>query len=307
MRTLSLILLLPLLLLAACDSLPESGAVGEVVVEAFLVAGEPLPDVTLRRSVPIGGERNTGIRDAQVRIELLREDGSVEAHCAYGYNIEGRYNCRQGSSNAMISVLPLRRYRLVAEVPGTGTVRSETLVPGDFRLLRASADTLRYQGPEQFTFTITRPAYPGRNAIFVFTTETLLRPLTLGDATPFVRGFFDRDGDGQIDHDHSGNFTLEDLRIGSSPLLNEANYERNGDGTLTIRLPWIAVAFYGPNRLSVNAVDDNLNDFLRSANVQQGGGTSSPGEILNILDHVENGTGVFGSYARVSRDVFVAR
>ncbi|HYE57643.1 MAG TPA: DUF4249 domain-containing protein, partial [Rhodothermales bacterium] len=141
--------------------------------------------------------------------------------------------------------------------------------------------------------------------IYLFTTESLLTPPTLAEAVPFVRAFLDSDGDGRMDEDRD--FTLDDLRLSSSPLLNEANYERNPDGTLTIRLPWIAVVFYGPNRLTVSAVDDNLNDFLRSANVQQGGGTSSPGEILNILDHVENGTGVFGSYARVSRDVFVAR
>ncbi len=204
----------------------------------------------------------------------------------------------------MVRVLPLRRYRLVAEVPGTGTVRAETLTPGDFTLLNASADTLVYQGPERLTYRVTRSAYPGRNAIFLFTTESLLTPPTIRDAVPFVRSFLDRDNDGQIDPGNR-DFTIDDLRIGSSPLLNEANYDVNADGSLFIRLPWIAIAFLGPNRIAVNAVDTNLNDFLRSADVQQGGGTSSPGEILNILDHVENGTGVFGSYARVSADVFI--
>lgn len=304
MRALPFLLLLTLAL-PACDSLPDSGTAGEVVVEAYLVAGQPLPMITLRRSVPFGGESNTGIRDAQVRVELLREDGSVEAVQRYNtYVDQGTYGYTWNGSTSPMSVLPLRRYRLVAEVPGTGTVRAETLVPGAFDLLHASADTLVYQGDDQLTFTVSRSAYPGRNSIFVFSTESLRNPLTLRDAVPFIRGFLDRNNDGVIDEEID-DFTLEDLRLGSSPLLNEANYEVGPGGTLTIRLPWIAVAFLGPNRISVNAVDDNLNDFLRSADVQQGGGTSSPGEILNILDHVDNGTGVFGSYARVSRDVFI--
>ncbi|MCH8961449.1 MAG: hypothetical protein IH820_09040 [Bacteroidetes bacterium] len=32
----------------------------------------------------------------------------------------------------------------------------------------------------------------------------------------------------------------------------------NPDGTLTIRYPWLAVIFYGPNRIFANAIDDNL-------------------------------------------------
>ena len=303
MRSLPFFLVLLAALLPACDALPDSGTAGEVVVEAFFVAGEPLADLSLRRSVALGSRPNAGINDAQARVELLRADGSVEATCPYTpQTVAGRYQGTCGA--AMRIVLPLRRYRLVAEVPGTGMVRAETLVPGVFQIVTSSADTVVYQGPERLTYTVSRSAYPGRNAIFLFTTESLLNPPTIRDAVPFVRSFLDRDNDGQIDDD-DGDFTLDDLRIGGSPLLNEANYERNADGTLSIRLPWIAVAFLGPNRIAINAVDDNINDFLRSADVQQGGSTSSPGEILNILDHVDNGTGVFGSYARVSRDVFI--
>ena len=54
-----------------------------------------------------------------------------------------------------------------------------------------------------------------------------------------------------------------------------------------------------------SAVDDNLFDFIRSQSVQQGGSTLAPGEIPNVLDHIEGGTGIFGSLARVSHETFV--
>ena len=88
---------------------------------------------------------------------------------------------------------------------------------------------------------------------------------------------------------------------------NEDNYDVNPDGTLTIRYPWLGITFYGPNRLIANALDDNLYDFIRSQSVQQGGSTFAPGEIPNPLARVNGAHGVFGSYARVSFDLFVIR
>ena len=116
--------------------------------------------------------------------------------------------------------------------------------------------------------------------------------------TPFALAFFDQ---------QDGETTLEDLRVGGSPILNEDNYDPNPDGTLTIRLPWLAITFFGPNRLIANALDDNLYDFIRSQSVQQGGSTFSPGEIPNPLETVTGAHGVFGSYASLSFDLFVKR
>ena len=56
----------------------------------------------------------------------------------------------------------------------------------------------------------------------------------------------------------------------SSGLLNEANFSVDTDGSVTIRYPWIAVAFYGDNKLVASTVDDNIYDFIRSASVQLG-------------------------------------
>ena len=92
----------------------------------------------------------------------------------------------------------------------------------------------------------------------------------------------------------------------SSPLLNEGNYEQNPDGTLRLRVPWFAIAYYGPNRFSASALDDALYDFIRSRDAQFNPTTLSPGEIQRVLSNVENGTGVFGSLARVETEAFIA-
>lgn len=307
---LSAALALPLVL-SACDGLPDNGVVGEVVVESYLRVGDPLAPVALRRSVAFGS-RTPVITDADVAVELLRDDGSVEARYRYRLAVpdSGRYAADAIPGGAAVPrVLPLRRYRLVATVPGQATpVTSTTRTPGDFALVSLNADTLAYSaipGAPQFSVRVTQPIYPGRQAILLFSTQTLLAAPTVSDATPFFRAALDGDGDGKVDD--PDDFDIPDLIRGSSPLLNEANYRRDADGTLTIALPWIAVVFYGPNEISASSVDDNLNDFLRSLAVQQGGSTSSPGEILNILDRVEGGTGVFGSFSRVATRVFVAR
>lgn len=293
--------------LGACDSLPDSGTVGETVVEGYLVVDAPLGEVTLRRSA-VPGQRSPFIADATVAVELLAESGdAVEAR--YVYRLVQPDSGRYAPVDIAARVRPLRRYRLVATPAGSAApVTATTLTPSTFEVVEVGADSLRYDptpGSPQFEVRITRPSYPGRNALFVFTTETQLPTLSVADATPFFRAALDGDDDGDVDE--PDDFDLADLRRGSSPLLNEANYTRNDDGTITISLPWIAVVFYGPNRISASSVDDNLADFLRSAAVQQGGGTSAPGEILNVLDRVDGGTGVFGSYSRVSTALVVTR
>jgi len=96
-----------------------------------------------------------------------------------------------------------------------------------------------------------------------------------------------------------------DFRVNPSPIINEANYDDNDDGTITIDLPWIAVAFYGENEAAVSVLDAALYDYIRTESAQQGG--LSPGEIPNVIDNVDGGTGIVGSYARVTSQVRIRR
>jgi hypothetical protein len=275
-------------LTAGCDTTNTFEHEPQVVVEAYLVADERLPALRLSRSADVretyNFERNA-IHDATVRILRLADDGSVDVVHDYAalVNEPGLYR-----SVDVVDVLPARTYRLEAIVPGEDEpVTATTTVPGAFELVQANAETIVYQGSQQLELRVTRSVYPGRQSVFLFSTESL-NP-TADQLTPFYRDVAGEDED-----------DVAALRITNSPIINEGNYDINQDGTLTIRLPWIAVAFFGENRLTASALDDNLYDFIRTQTVQQGGSTLSPGEIPNVIERIEGGTGVFGSFARSS-------
>ena len=69
----------------------------------------------------------------------------------------------------------------------------------------------------------------------------------------------------------------------------------------------IAVAFYGDALVGTAAVDDALYDFMRYQGVQTNGSTLSPGEIPNVLDHINGGRGIFSSMAKVESVMTVLR
>jgi hypothetical protein len=90
------------------------------------------------------------------------------------------------------------------------------------------------------------------------------------------------------------------------PLVREGQYPRLPDGTILIEHPWSNFSFFGPNRIDIFVIDNNLLDLIESDDAQQQGG-GTPGEIPNVVDHVENGTGVFGGLAKVTRSVVVTK
>lgn len=289
--------LLPLaLLLGACDLFTDStGFEPEYVVESYQIVGEPLQSIRLSRTASVEETYDfnaLAVREADVRVELLDESGGVEAAFAYAEsaNRPGVYLPVDGGT----TLLPLRTYRMTATTAEGDAITAETLTPGDVRLVNATRDTLVYQSAEQLELTAFLPAYPGRQNVFIFTAEAL-GPLSESRFVPISAATFD---DGE---------ELEDRRTDASPPINESNYELDAQGQITISVPWIIFTFYGPNRLAASALDDNLFDFTRSQAIQEGGAGLSPGEIPNIVDYVEGGTGVFGSIARIEYDVFLQR
>ncbi|MFK7844200.1 MAG: DUF4249 family protein [Rhodothermales bacterium] len=281
-----------LLFLLGCDSNDLERHTPEIVVESYLVAGEPVAKVRVSQSASTQKTYDfteNAVTGAEVMVIRLDANGAAEEVTRFVELDEQPGLYWPTEENTVVAG---KSYRLEVNPRGFPLVTSTTFVPGAFELVRNSADTLVYQGSDQFELDVTRSEFPGRQSIFIFATESL-NPI--GDLlTPFYR---DITGDSEDD--------LASLRITESPLINEGNYDVNEDGTLTIKLPWIAVAFYGPNRLTANAVDDNMYDFIRSQTVQQGGSTLAPGEIPNVLNRVEGGTGIFGSLARSIVDVEV--
>lgn len=283
---------------SSCDLYPQDEYREFYVVESYLVANRALPGVRLSRTVSLEEEysvQESGIGNANIEMYLLAEDGSIERTYTYVNDPNNANNFYRTVSQDRI--LPGRNYQLQVTFPGNSdTVRATTLVPGEFQTVGAVIDTAFYQSEEQITVTTTQSEYPGRQTYFVFSVISV-EPVE-ENLTPFYRDqVFDQDED------------IEDFEINSSGIINEGNYDINSDGTLTLRVPWLAVAFYGDNDIVANTIDDNLYDFIRSQEVQTGGGPSilPPGEIQNIIYNVEGGIGIFGSLASDTNRVFIER
>lgn len=293
-----LLVLFAVLIFSACDTGDPGMFEEEIVVEGYLVAGEPFEPIRLSRTLPVNQTYDftaQAVQNAEVTVDLLDASGAVETSYAFRSSPDEPGVYRAVDEQALAE--PLRTYRLEATVSGSDRIRAETVVPDTFRVVQASADSLVYQSTQQLELRVTRSRVPGRDQSYIiFVTEAL--DAREEQLTPFAKAIFDN---------QEGDITIDELRVSGSPILNEANYDINTDGTLTIRVPWLAIVFYGPNRLTANALDDNLYDFIRSQSVQQGGSTFAPGEIPNVLERVNGARGIFGSYASATRDLFVNR
>lgn len=296
MRPLSLALSVCFVFLLGCDTAALSPE-PQVVVEAYLQADAPVPPVRLTRTTSVDAAytpETAAVEGAEVVLQRLRAGGGVAQTVDYAASdsTPGLYTPASAAP-----VVPQATYRLRATTLQDETITATTTVPGRTTTVRTQNDTTTYPGadapaPPQFTLTIAPgPTTANRQNVYVLTSRSLLdfqalSPDTLQRLlTPFYQDGFDAEDD-----------TLASLRVNSSGLLNEANFTQNTDSTVTIRLPWLAVAFYGPNRIRASVVDDNYYDFLRTQTAQQQ--SLAPGAIPNVIEHVEGGTGIFGSYAR---------
>jgi hypothetical protein len=286
------------LILTGCDTTNPSTHDEELVVEAYLVAEEALPAIWLSRSIDIDATWSSGptaVNEADVRLELLAADGSVEETFEYRRTFEapGMF-----VTDMIHTVQPLRTYRLVAESTGLPSIMSETTVPEAFDVLEISHQTIEYQDPEQFSFLVTQSRFADRQSIFVFTIANS-NPVPDNLVPAYRELFFDKEERESGEPLEFEEGEQEELARFTSPPINEGNYDILPNGSLRVRLPWFAVAFYGETEVTMSVLDDNLYDFQRYQQVQQDGGLLSPGEIPNVLDPIEGGAGVFGSMARV--------
>lgn len=291
------------LLTAGCDTTsttPES----QVVVEAYLQAEEPLDPIRLTRSVTVSSAydpASAAVRDADVVVRRLGAGGApVET-----YDTEER---RPGvyAPAGSVHIRPETTYQLVATTDEGAEITATTTVPDTVEVVRVENRQAEYQGANQPALTVTAPrSAREEQSVLVLTTTSLLdfedtpaKELRAQLTPPYSRNY-----DPEED-------SLSTFRVTSSGLLNEENFDRTPDGNLEIRLPWLSVAFFGPNEVAAHVVDDNLFDFIRSQQVQQGGpggGGLAPGEIPNVIEHVKGGTGIFGSYAQARQRVEIQR
>ncbi len=273
-----------LLLISACEQYDQDSYEEYVVVESYAVANDSLPDIFVRTTARADEEYNPSeliLDDADIQIVLLDESGSDEEVFGYIYSSEKEKYVPQNQEHRM---LPTRTYRLdVSFNDRPEVIQATTTVPDDFEVINEIPETIVYQGSQlELVLSATEKTQPQN--IFVFTAIAL--HARLDNMTPFYFASLDEDG-----------VEVSDFQVNSSGLINEDNFTRNEDGTITLKYPWLGIAFYGETRFVTQSVDKNLADLVRSQDVQLGGSTLSPGEIPNLIYNVEGGIGVFGSLA----------
>lgn len=283
MKYLSILPIL-LLLLIGCDPYEQDTYKEYVVVESYAVANDTLPGVRVFTTNPADEAYNISeavISNANVQITLLDENGNDEEVFGYTYNSENEV---YEPENFTHRVLPKRSYRLDVNFEDRSEIiQAATTVPDDFSIINEIPVTITYQSNQlELVLSPTEKTQPQN--VFVFSAIAL--HARIDNMTPFYRAAIDEDG-----------VEYTDFRINSSGLINEANFDENPDGTITLQYPWLGVAFYGETLIVTQSVDKNLVDLVRSQQVQLGGSTLSPGEIPNLIYRTDGGIGVFGSLA----------
>ena len=283
-----LTLFLPLLLLLSCDLYDQDEYVEQYFVESYLIEGESLPRVRLTTTATFDTAyipSENAVSGATVLIHLL--DEHAERTATYTYR-EPANNGVYISNQPQVRVQGRRTYELeITFSDSDDIITAQTTVPSGFQLLRSDRDTVVYQSDEQLSATYSPSYYPGRQGYFIIAARAL-DPLNYP-----LTSFWE-----MADVEHSS------LTLINSGIVNEENYQIHDD-ELTVRFPWLGIAYYGPNELITYAIDDNVYDFYRSQSVQLGGSTLSPGEIPNIIYNIDGGIGLFGSMAGASVYVYV--
>jgi len=282
-------------LLAGCDLYGQDDYTEQYVVESYLVAQRPMPPIRLSTTAPFNETytfEERAVPGAEVFVHRYNENGVRDRVYEYVEDAKGVYRPRQLYRNEPVH--PRFTYRLDITFPDHNDHRitAETSVPDTFSVREVIRDETFYQSPEQLEFRITRNRTNNRQNYFIYATESL-DPLE-ENLTPFWSDAAD---------------DIEELARIRTTIVNEENFDLNPDGTLTLRMPWIGIAFYGRNIISTYSLDDNSYDFFRSQPVQIGGGpgTLSPGEIQNVIYNIDGAIGLFGSMSVLDIEVNVLR
>ncbi len=283
-------------LIIACDIYPQDEYEEFYVVESYLIAQDSLPPLYLSRTAPVSALylfEDFAVAGANVRIHLLSggQGSSIEQTFTYQMVDNGVYN-----SSITHEVMPARTYQLEIDIPSdpSALITAYTAVPDTFSSQSTVPDSIVYQSENQLELDISPSRNTERQTYFIFT--TIAQNPSLENFTPLYADLYDPETD-----------RFSDFVKISSGIVNEANFETKPDGTVTLKYPWLAVAFYENNTIVTNVLDDNVYDFVRSQAVQLGGSTLSPGEIPNLVYRMEGGIGVFGSLAADTIQTYVKR
>lgn len=285
-----------LMICSACQPYHQDDYKEQYVVESYLYTGRPLPLVHISKTIPVqqpySYRRSSSVKNAKVHLQLLDKQNPPKAEQTFEYAFK-KDNYYPVQTH---TVLPGRAYRLRITIPGYNkTISAQTQVPEVLEILQFGPDTLRYQSGEPLRLTISASRYPGRQNVYMIgiqSQEPEVENLTPHYAALYKEKEFDP---------HYFNF----LQMHDWGVLTEGNFTPADDGALSIVLPWNEIPFFYNNNILVSALDDNLYDFIRSQSIQRNYEGLPPGEIQNVLTHIEGALGIFGSVASDTVRVFM--
>lgn len=290
-----LFLLIIIFIVSGCELYEQDDYQEYYVVESYLVANSSLPDLLLSKTSPIDEKysfEDAVLNDADVEIRLLNADSTVSERYPYIQRENGTY---APAVRAMVKSEHL--YQLYVSLANGDSIEAKTYVPGNFETVNKELipKKFEYQGNQQIQLRTTPSSYiTNRQTYYIFTINAVNPDSS--KLTPFYRDLV-------IDQENN----IENFTINSSGIINERNYQRNADSTITLDVPWLSIAFYDTNKVITNAIDDNMYDFVRTQDAQSGGSSLSPGEIQNVRYHVNGGIGIFGSMASDTLQVQILR
>lgn len=276
-----------------CELYEQDDYTEYYVVESYLVANDTLPQVRLSTTSPLTEQysfKANAVSNADVEIRKLNADSSISETYSYQASKPGIY-----SPTGTNTVQDEQLYQLHVATAGGEVITSTTYVPENFKTVNELQDSYVYQSEQQIEIVTTPSSYiSGRQTYYIFTVNAITPDSS--ELTPFYRDLV-------VNQDEA----IKNYYKNSSGIINEGNYDRNANGNIELKVPWLAIAFYDTNDVVANAIDNNMYDFLRTQNVQTGGMNISPGEIKNIEYNIDGGIGIFGSLATDTNRVIITR
>jgi len=257
-----------------CDTAIESNYTEQIVVGAFLYANEPVDSIVLHRTTPFGSyydDLDYAVDGAQVSITV---DGVV--HNLLPGTRKGRYYLP--ASDLVIAAGKTYNLSIVApnlQAGGEHVISATTTVPMSIHL-SSLADSVR-------------------GKTFIFDTNNVASLAFLVTATPTDAS----------DHRYLLSVTALDTSIGMIHFGNMKDSIRLTRYSEVATGPAIAVTarfleWYGPNLITMYAIDTNWWDYQRQV-PNFGGGT----DYQPSLNHITGAIGIFGSAARDTVSVFI--
>ncbi len=284
-RAYTLIILLLGVMVTGCEDPIPDDYVQELVIEGFVIAGEPITHLRIYRSLPLNDTfslQKAMIRDADV---TLLENGVpvpmmfVDDSTGFGYRpSDTTFRCKYGTEYAL-TVRALNR---------TATATARTLNAFDW--VRRPVDTMQYPGrANELTpvdsLGISWTGQPGvlRYVLAVECIDTLNYGLYLQPPTS----------------DSNRRIRTEDFEDGS--LI--ANERTRYGFSLVSNTPvvWAAFKWFGKQRIHVYAGDEAFQEWYSSV------GFGRRSQYDYRLSNIRGGLGTFAGASKITADVFLKK